>query len=169
MGGAVLGLAAASSRSRLVVRNLAKEWRALDRKELYRSIHRLYESKLVRYIEEKDGSINIVLNKAGKHLALRYRLEEMTIMRPKFWDSGWRIILFDIPETKKPLRDTLRNQLRQLGLVKLQKSVFVHPFECQNEIDFLIELYDARRYVRFIRATHIDNELHLKKKFNLLK
>lgn len=101
-------------------------------------------------------------------MALRYKLDTMIIQKPEKWDGKWRIVIFDIPEFNKQLRDTLRLKLRQLGLIELQKSVFIHPYECRNEIDFVIELYGPCRYVRFIEAVSIDTELQLKKKFHLL-
>lgn len=109
-----------------------------------------------------------MLSRQGKQTALRYKIDEMKIVPQAHWDAVWRVILFDIPEKQKWLRDTLRMRLKQFGLLELQKSVFVHPYECRDEIDFVIELYGARRYVRFLEARHIDNELHLKKKFDLL-
>ena len=40
--------------------------------------------------------------------------------------------------------------------------------ESYDEIEFILELYNARKYVRFALSENIDNELHLKRKFNLL-
>lgn len=167
-GGLALGLNASPGRHTRILKLVAKEWRAIERRKLSRAIQRLYESKLVDYVENQDGSISAVLNRSGKRVALRYKIDELHITKPKQWDKKWRVILFDIPETQKRLRDVLRGHLKNLGLMEFQKSVFVHPYECKNEIDFIIEIYDARRYVRFIEAYHIDNGLHLKKKFKLI-
>lgn len=167
LGGVALGLSGSPRRYARVLRDISREWKRLERRALYRAIRRLYESNLVSSIQHPDGSIEIVLTREGKNVALRYQLEEMGIRRPERWDRKWRIVLFDIPEKKKLLRDTLRTQLKQLGLLELQKSVFVHPFECRNEVDFIVEFYQARPYVRFIEAHHIDNELHLKYRFHL--
>lgn len=166
--GVALGFSRSSSHQRKIINAAAKEWRDINRHELYRSIKRLYESKLINYKEDQDGTIKIELNKEGGKIALNYKIDELKIPGQDNWDGKWRIVLFDIPERMKPLRDSLRTRLRQIGMRELQKSVFVHPFECQNEIDFLIEIYDARRFVRFIEASKIDNELHFKHKFNLL-
>ena len=76
-------------------------------------------------------------------------------------------MLFDIPEKLRRLRDSLRLHFREIGFIELQKSVFIHPYSCDKEIEFIIEFYNARKYVRFILAENIDNELDLKKKFNL--
>lgn len=165
--GITLGLTRSPRQQFRILKNIRYEWKELDRKELNRSIRRIYESKLVHCISHKDGTIEMVLNREGKRVALRYSLETMKINNPVIWDKKWRVILFDVPEYKKRLRDALRFQLKQLGLVEFQKSVFVHPYECKNEIDIVIELYNARRYVRFLEATHIDSDLHLKKRFKI--
>lgn len=167
-GGVALGFSGSPGRYARVWRAIGREWKQINRQALYHAIRGLYQSKLVEYHENADGSVSVVLTRDGQNVALRYKLEEMTIPKPKQWDQKWRVILFDIPEPKKRLRDTLRMRLRQIGLRELQKSVFVHPYECRDEVDFLIELYDARRYVRFIEAHHIDNELHLKRRFRLI-
>ena len=60
-----------------------------------------------------------------------------------------------------------RRVLRGLGFRKLQHSAGIHPLECRKEIDFLIELHDIRKYVRYIVAEHVDNEVYWKKVFKL--
>lgn len=92
----------------------------------------------------------------------------MKIQEPKHWDGKWRMVLFDIPSSMKKLRDNFRFHLKRLGFYQYQKSVFIHPYPCQEEIDFLLELYSARRYVRQLVVSEIDNDLHLKKIFKKL-
>lgn len=92
----------------------------------------------------------------------------MEIKKPAKWDGKWRIVMFDIPEKLKKLRDSLRFHFRGIGLLEFQKSVFVHPYPCNKEIEFIIELYNAKKHVRFVLAEKVDNELHLKNKFSLI-
>ena len=89
------------------------------------------------------------------------------IKKLKNWDSKWRILMFDVPENLKKLRETLRMHLRQMGFYEFQKSVFVHPYPCREEFEYIVEFYNARRHLRFILATEIDNELEIKKFFGL--
>lgn len=166
--GVALGFTGSPSRYGRILKTAQREWTEINRRELSRAIRRLYESRLVHYAHHEDGSTEIVLTQEGREVALRHKLDEMHIAAPAKWDNRWRIILFDVPEPLKNMRDSLRKQLQRLGRVTLQRSVFVHPYDCRNEIDFVIELFGARRYVRFIVATSIDNELHLKKRFRLL-
>ncbi len=110
----------------------------------------------------------MVLTEKGNKKALTYNLDKMEIKEPEHWDKKWRMVLFDVPEKTRWIRDAFRHHLNQLGFYEFQKSVFIHPFDCQNEIDYLIEFYNARKFTRFIIADSLDNELHLKSHFKLL-
>ena len=111
----------------------------------------------------------MVLSDQGKKVALTYRLDDMRIKKPEHWDRKWRLVAFDVPEKRKKIRDSLRFRFRQIGLLEFQKSIFVSPYPCEKEIEFLIEFHDARSYVRTIMAEKIDNQLHFEKKFGLHK
>lgn len=168
LGGLALGLSASPRRSFRILKYIGKEWNALNREALHRSIRALYSSHLVGIRYEANGLCTLFLSEAGRRRALTYTIDDMKIKKPRSWDRKWRIITFDIPERKRQMRDTLRVRLRQLGLLEFQKSVFVHPYPCDDEIDFLVELYHARPFVRTIIAESIDNGLHYKHKFGLL-
>lgn len=108
----------------------------------------------------------MVLTDKGKLKALNYKFEEMRIDK-KDWDGKWRLLIFDIPEKIRQGRNSLREKIKNLGFYELQKSVFIFPYECKNEIDFIVEFFGIRRYVRFGILETIDNEKHLKQIFRL--
>lgn len=83
-------------------------------------------------------------------------------------DKKWRIVTFDIPEKFKKARNALREKLKDLGFLKYQKSIFIYPYECKDEIDFVIEFFDIRPFVRYIEAENLDNEIDFKRRFQLL-
>ena len=91
----------------------------------------------------------------------------MEIKKPAKWDGEWRIVIFDIPERFKKAREALRLKLKELGFRELQKSVFIFPYECEDEINFIVEVFLIRPFVRFIRVKSFTNEEQLKIKFNL--
>lgn len=166
--GFVLGLSHSPKVSFKILKGVAKEWEEINQQSLKRAIRNLYESKMIKmkYSKKKDA-VTIVVSDRGRKKALTYEINEMGIKKPKKWDGRWRIILFDIPETHKKVRDALRHQLKKLGFFEYQKSVFVHPYNCKDEMDYIIEFWSMRKYVRFIVADSLDNELHLKKHFGL--
>lgn len=167
LGGVALGLSRSPGRSLKIIKEIGREWRWINRRNLYQSVGSLYRSRLVREENDNDGKTKLVLTEKGKEKALSYQIFEMEIKKPRRWDQRWRMVIFDIPETQKRKREVLRSHLRSLNFFEFQKSVFVHPFECRDEIDYIIEYYQLRGYVRFVVAESIDNELHLKIHFRL--
>ncbi len=150
-----------------VLHDIADEWRMLNRIALERSIESLYRSKLVKRKVHQDGTVTLVLTEAGIERALRYDLAKLSIAKPKRWDGKWRLVMYDIPEDERDLRLELLRRLKHLGFVELQHSVFIHPYECKDEIEYLIEVYDARTYIRRLVVEEIDTPEPLLKHFNL--
>lgn len=150
-----------------VLKEVRKEWKEIGKQSLEKAIAALYESKLIDQKNNKDGTTTFILSTEGERMALTYDLERMTISKHS-WDKKWRIVIFDIPEKLKKVREAFRYHLKKLGFIELQHSVFIIPFKCRDEIEYLVEFYNARRFVRYIEAHHVDNELDLKHKFHLL-
>ena len=87
------------------------------------------------------------------------------------WDGFWRIIMFDIPNTKKKNRDHLTWKLKDVGCELLQKSIYVYPYACKKELAVLTEFYFVAKYVDYIVATSIPqiNQKNMIEKFNLIR
>ena len=168
LGGIALGLSGSPRKSFQIIEAIGKEWEEIDRQILKRAIKNLYESKLVNEKQNTDGTITLLLTDKGKQKALTYDLENIKIKKSEKWDKKWRVVLFDIPEKRKRIREIFRFHLKKLEFYEFQKSVFVHPYDCRDEIEYLIEFYDIRKFARFLIAESVDNELHLKQHFNLV-
>lgn len=166
-GGLALGFTHHPRKQWQIVKEISREWKKIDEKMLQEEIRKLYRSKLIERKENPDGSFTFVLSKKGEIRSLSFKFEKMRLER-KNWDGKWRLVIFDIPEKRKRGRDALRGKLKEIGFRELQKSVFVFPYECEDEIEFIIEFFEMRQYVRTILAERIDNELHLKKIFRLI-
>ena len=166
-GGLALGLSRNPRNYFKIMGAIAADWKEIDRENLRRTINRLYESKLIKTARNKDGTFTLTLSREGKEKALTYKAQSIKILPMKKWDRKWRIVLFDIPEKSRIVRDALRRALVRAGFFEYHKSVFVHPFECSDEVNFIIEFFEVRPHVRFILAEHIDNAIHLKKIFKL--
>ena len=167
LGGLTLSLTRSPKQYFRVLKSIGKEWKAIDRRSLNDAIQKLYQSKLVSSKDNRDGSLTLVLSQEGEELALTYDLDRLVIKEPMVWDKKWRVVMFDVPEHLKKVRDTLRMHFKDMGFYEFQKSVFVHPYPCREEIEFIIEHYNARRFIRFIIATDIDNAIELKRHFKL--
>ena len=71
------------------------------------------------------------------------------------WDKKWRIIIFDIPQEKHITRIRFRNRLKLLGCVMLQKSVFVFPYPCHEEIGDIASYLEVSDYVDILTAESV--------------
>lgn len=164
--GAALGFSYTPSQQRKVLKILGKEWQEINKKDLKKEIRNLYKSKIIKIEENPDGSSTYVLSDKGKIKALTYRFQDMRVKETS-WDGKWRVVIFDIPEKIKQGRNALREKLKELGFYELQKSIFVFPYECKDEIYFIIEFFNLKKYVRYGIFDFIDNDLHLRSIFRL--
>ncbi|HEY4506122.1 MAG TPA: hypothetical protein VJJ24_01590 [Candidatus Paceibacterota bacterium] len=167
LGGVLLGMQRNSRSYFKVIKGVKEAWKDIDKRSLDNAIKELYESKLVSAKENKGGTTTLILSEKGRQKAITLDISNLQIKEPIKWDGNWRVVLFDIPEYLRKVRDTLRNHLLDMGFVEYQKSVFVHPYPCQNEIDFLIETYEIRRFVRFMVSSSFDDELKFRRHFKL--
>ena len=167
LGGLALGLTRDPRQYFRVIKEMGKEWDKINLNSLDRAVHSMYRSKLVTTKYNRDGTLALVLSKDGRNLALTYDIENMRVKTPSRWDGKWRIVMFDVPEPLKKVRDALRMHFKNMEFYEFQKSVFVHPYPCAKEIEYLMETYDVRKHVRFIVAMEIDNSIELKRHFHI--
>jgi len=135
-------------------------------KSIKKALFKLKAQRLVDFREE-DGKIRLKITENGRKRVLVYKLDDLKIAQPKRWDGRWRLVIFDIPEKKRNARLALREKLQGLGFYPLQKSCFVHPFECKNEIDFISEVFQIAPYINYVTAQSIEGDDFLKKYFDL--
>jgi DNA-binding transcriptional regulator PaaX len=148
-----------------LLKDLARE-RKTGGHNFVKSLTYLKKNRLVSVIE-KDGEQILSLTEEGKRRILRFDIDNVSLKKPKRWDGLWRIVIFDVPEEEREARDALRNKLQNLGFYQMQKSCFVHPFDCKDEIDFVTEIFHVSHHVNFIVAKSIEGANYLKKFFDL--
>lgn len=166
LGVMAMGLSYTPGQQRRAFRALVNVWKSDYNKKIIKQINNLYYTKLISRKENKDGTITMILTNKGKMRALTYKFNELRIKNGE-WDKKWRVIFFDVPEKQRFARDVLRDKIKKLGFYELQKSVFVFPYECENEIEFVIENYSMTKWVRFGTLEKIDNDVYLRKFFKL--
>ena len=108
----------------------------------------------------------MILTEKGKKRKLEYDFNAIEISRPEGWDGRWRMLMFDIPEKEKSAREALRDKLIAMGFVLFQKSIWIYPYSCENEVDFIGEALGIGKYLHLLTA-RIDNDQELRSKFNL--
>lgn len=111
-----------------------------DHGHFRRELKRLQKRGLVE-IYERNNKLVARLTDKGKERFVKFDIDNMRVEKPKNWDGKWRVVIFDIPNTKKKARDLFRRRLKSLGFYSLQESVFVYPFPCTREVEILMSNY----------------------------
>jgi DNA-binding transcriptional regulator PaaX len=76
--------------------------------------------------------------------------------------------MFDISQIKNFYREVFRGKLKELNFYPLQKSVWICPFKCKDEINLLKDFLGLTdEEVRFITTDDIGKENKLRKIFKI--
>lgn len=130
------------------------------------ALHRLHRQKAVQVVDTSHGRV-VQLTEKGRMRMLQYRLDEMVVRTPPVWDRKWRIILYDIGNVKKRQQMLFRSMLKRLKMVPIQRSVYLTPYSCEDEITFLREYFDIADGVLYIVTNTLENEEEYRTYFGL--
>lgn len=134
------------------------------RKEIIKSAtSRLKQRGLIELI---NGHYS--LTEDGKKVLREWEKNEYKINKTNAWDGKWRIIIFDIPETRSKLRYKTRVILKNAGFYRLQDSVWVIPYDCEDIINLMKTDLGLKKEILYIIADQIENDRYLKIEFDLL-
>ena len=137
-----------------------------ERWETKRSLTRLEQGGFIARRTTK-GDDYYSLTSLGRTRAKRYQLHTMKIVPKKKWDGLWRLVMFDVPEEKKKERRAISIAIKKLGCAQYQKSVFITPYPCIKEIDFVGEFFNVRKCIRVITARDVEGTEQVKNYFKL--
>lgn len=125
-------------------------------------------SKLVKrgLLKFEDGYYKLTQN--GEKILRRWELSDYRLKKPRKWDRKWRIIIYDMPEKKKGVvRRQVLNLFNNAGFYRLQNSVWVYPYDCEDVIGLLKTDFGVGREVLYIIADEIENDRYLRDYFEL--
>ena len=100
---------------------------------------------------------------------LRYwEFADFHLEKPRKWDKKWRVIIFDIPEKKKKIRERVRYIFNKAGLYCLQDSVWVSPYDCEEVITLLKTNLHVGKNILYLIVDELENDRELRREFGLL-
>lgn len=144
-----------------------RTWKKYPKKKVGDTFSNLRKQGFLE-IEREANQIYIRLTEEGRKRAGMFQINDLEIKKPRKWDRRWRIVIFDISQLKKRYREAFRGKLKELGFYCLQKSVWVHPFECQGEIELLKDFFGlSEDELRLIVAEELGNDNKLRGHFKL--
>ncbi|OGD84517.1 hypothetical protein A3B51_02305 [Candidatus Curtissbacteria bacterium RIFCSPLOWO2_01_FULL_41_18] len=142
-----------------------KEWEKFNLWRLRQVVKRMQSSKLVEIKEEKSIPI-IKITQKGKQKLLRYKIDEMALDESS-WDGKWRLIIYDVANTKRAHSEMFRTMLNKLKFLKLQRSVYLTPFKCEDEIEYLRLLFGIGNEVQILKVGSLENEMAYRRYFGI--
>ena len=142
-----------------------KVWEKFNLWRLRQVIKRMQNSKLVEVKEEKGIPIIRITDK-GKQKLLRYKIDDMELDQSN-WDGKWRLIIYDVASTKRANSEIFRTMLTKLRFLKLQKSVYLTPFKCEDEIEYLRLLFGIGNEVQILKIGSLENETAYRRFFGI--
>lgn len=131
------------------------------------TLSRLASSGQVRFIE-RNGKRYAKLTESGRNelLTLTHKFGRLGAQRRR-WDKRWRVVIFDIPEKKRGVRNRLRNMMSSFGFYRLQDSVWVYPYDCEDVMALLKTDLRLGSAALYMIVESIENDKHLREHFDL--
>lgn len=96
-----------------------------------RSLKGLRDAGLIEQISSPQNEY-ARLTKEGRKKMHSLELDSETTLANTSWDGFWRIILLDLPESRKSERESLRYLLKKAGFVCLKNSAWISPFPYEH-------------------------------------
>lgn len=128
---------------------------------------RLAQHGLVRFVET-DGKKHVEITEAGRrYFALESAKLEARTRRTSRWDRRYRMVIFDIPEKRKADRERLRRLMRELGFLRVQDSVWITPYECEELVALLKANLRIGRDVLYVIVEAVENDGWIRRHFSL--
>ncbi len=97
----------------------------------------------------------------------KLQLENYRLKQPRRWDKKWRVLIFDIPEYRRSLREKVRRTLRSVGFLRLQDSVWLYPYPCEDLVALLKADFKIGKDIIYIITDSIEYDKNIRKQFNL--
>jgi len=142
---------------------------SFDHKQrMKRSLNSLIRKELLEFITE-DGKKYLRLTPRGEKKLAILSLNNFQIKKPKKWDGKYRVIIFDIKETRRTDRERWRVFLRQIGFMRLQHSVWVFPYDCEDVILMLKTHLHIGKDILYMIVDDIEYDKKIREYFDLPK
>lgn len=129
-----------------------------QRYEFYQAVRRLREEGFID-LERKIDENKVIL-KLTEHGKYSIKIEQALIN--KDWDGKWRLVIFDIPEKQKRLRNTLRQKLKEWGFKYWQKSLWATKKDLAEPLEDFIDSLGLSQWVVVAVTEGIKNNNYTK-------
>ena len=131
---------------------------------IYRSRKRLIQNGFVEFHEGK-----LRITEKGKDYLIKENMYAAIRNKSKKWDGKWRVLVFDIPEKRRFIRHKIRQALTSIGFMRLQDSVWVYPYNCEDFITLLKADFKIGKDVLYMVVEELEYDKPVRSYFGLDK
>ncbi len=133
--------------------------------QTHSALSRLKQKGYISF-SKKGTRAFVEITPAGQS-ALNLQLQRIMLHPKKRWDKRWRMVMFDIPEKRKSVRERLRRTMREAGFLHLQDSVWVYPHDCEELIALLKAEMHIGKDILYAIVEKLENDTPLKQHFGI--
>ncbi|MDP1690298.1 MAG: CRISPR-associated endonuclease Cas2 [bacterium] len=130
------------------------------------ALGRLAAKGLITF-EKREGKRYARVTEAGEQLLELESMRDKSKTRPKRWDGRWRVVLFDIPERRRKVRNQLRIFMQEYGFVRLQDSAWIYPYDCEDLIALAKANFRIGVDALYMIVEQLERDEHLREHFAL--
>lgn len=130
-------------------------------------LSRLKQKGEIEFVE-RDGKRYVRLTERGEAaLALEQQKMLLAKERGRKWDRRYRLVIFDVPEKRKKVRERLRYEMREVGFLRVQDSAWLYPYDCEEFIALLKADLHIGKDVLYAIVEEIEHDGWIRKHFTL--
>lgn len=133
-----------------------------QREVINRSRDRLIQQGLISRTSGK-----LCLTAKGEKALRILELADFAQKKPKRWDGKWRVLVFDIPETRRSTRERVRRTLAAIGFLHLQDSVWLYPYDCEDLVTLLKVDFRVGKDLLYLIVESLEGDSAYRHKFEL--
>ena len=139
-----------------------------DRYATNRSLKNLSEAGLIEEIETAQSSF-LRITAEGRQKLRNIKLSNPTSLVDTRWDGFWRMVIVDLPESRKSERDSIRYILKKAGFLCMKNSVWISPYPFEHLFLNIKNDLGLHEEIMIVVTKHIDpvTEKSLKESFGL--
>lgn len=112
----------------------------------------------------KKEYVDCVNREKQSYRITKLGLQELSLSFPyvrfatEQWDGKWRIVSYEIPESKRKMRDTLRRKMVSWGLGPWHRSFWITPHPIIMELKGILDVMIPSEYVQAFESEHVVGE-----------
>lgn len=142
------------------------DWHLFNPNYLKQTIKRLNGNGLLEKSNINNRQVYRI-SERGKARLLSYIMSELEVPSKPEWDGKWRIVIYDIGATSKDKQQSLRRFLKKMGFYQMQKSVYITPFNCQDEVSYLKSYFGFGTDLKYMLVEQLEEDEYYRLHFGV--